>query len=175
MVDPARRRRLARPAGKSIARCGVVPTSKRDLFGSSRMSQTFRAHAKRRPSRLRRAHSRCGRHRRSSRYELAAAPACLLPLAVLWLGNRHQPAFIDLLMAVTLAVLDVFLFGCAMNRLVVFYLDEHKRVFPHSAFRGQTPDDMYRAVHTDILPFPRELSSLRRLSRIADRRGVRKG
>jgi putative transposase len=27
--------------------------------------------------------------------------------------------------------------------LVEFYIDEHNRVLPHSAFRGQTPDEMY--------------------------------
>jgi transposase InsO family protein len=28
-------------------------------------------------------------------------------------------------------------------RLVEFYVQEHNRVLPHSAFRGQTPDEMY--------------------------------
>ena len=28
-------------------------------------------------------------------------------------------------------------------RLVVFYVDQHNRVIPHSAFHGQTPDEMY--------------------------------
>ena len=35
-----------------------------------------------------------------------------------------------------------------------FYVDEHNRVLPHSAFRGQTPDEMYfgtgDAVPTDL-------------------------
>jgi hypothetical protein len=30
-----------------------------------------------------------------------------------------------------------------VRRLVAFYVDEHNRVFPHSAFQGQTPDEMY--------------------------------
>ena len=30
-----------------------------------------------------------------------------------------------------------------VRRLVAFYVDQHNRVLPHSAFRGQTPDDMY--------------------------------
>ena len=30
-----------------------------------------------------------------------------------------------------------------VRRLVAFYVDEHNRVLPHSAFRGQTPDEMY--------------------------------
>ena len=31
----------------------------------------------------------------------------------------------------------------AVRRLVTVYVDEHNRVLPHSAFRGQTPDEMY--------------------------------
>ena len=30
-----------------------------------------------------------------------------------------------------------------VRRLVEFYVHEHNRVLPHSAFRGQTPDEMY--------------------------------
>jgi hypothetical protein len=30
-----------------------------------------------------------------------------------------------------------------VHRLVAFYVDEHNRVLPHSAFRGQMPDEMY--------------------------------
>jgi len=30
-----------------------------------------------------------------------------------------------------------------VRRLVAFYVDEHNRVLPHSAFGGQTPDEMY--------------------------------
>ena len=30
-----------------------------------------------------------------------------------------------------------------VRRLVEFYVAEHNRVLPHSAFRGQTPDEMY--------------------------------
>ena len=30
-----------------------------------------------------------------------------------------------------------------MRRLVAFYVDQHNRVLPHSAFHGQTPDEMY--------------------------------
>jgi putative transposase len=41
-----------------------------------------------------------------------------------------------------------------VRRLVAFYVDEHNRVPPHSAFRGQTPDEMYfgtgDAVATDL-------------------------
>ena len=30
-----------------------------------------------------------------------------------------------------------------VRRLVAFYVEEHNCVMPHSAFRGQTPDQMY--------------------------------
>ena len=30
-----------------------------------------------------------------------------------------------------------------MEKLVKFYVQEHKERLPHSAFRGQTPDEMY--------------------------------
>ena len=29
------------------------------------------------------------------------------------------------------------------EQTAAFYVDEHNRVLPHSAFRGQTPDEMY--------------------------------
>jgi hypothetical protein len=30
-----------------------------------------------------------------------------------------------------------------IRRLVAFYVHEHNHVLPHSAFRGQTPEEMY--------------------------------
>ena len=30
-----------------------------------------------------------------------------------------------------------------VRRLVAFYVEEHNEVLPHSAFRGQKPDEMY--------------------------------
>jgi hypothetical protein len=38
--------------------------------------------------------------------------------------------------------------------LVAFYVDEHNRVLPHSAFRGQTPDEMYYGTGDAILGRP---------------------
>jgi hypothetical protein len=32
-----------------------------------------------------------------------------------------------------------------VRRLITLYVDEHNRMLPHSAFRGQTPDEMYVA------------------------------
>jgi len=48
-----------------------------------------------------------------------------------WRTLKHQWLFLHSLDSVT------------VRRLVAFYVDEHNRVLPHSAFRGQTPDEMY--------------------------------
>jgi transposase InsO family protein len=49
-----------------------------------------------------------------------------------WRSLKHQWLFLHSLDRVT-----------TVRRLVAFYVDEHNRVLPHSAFRGQTPDEMY--------------------------------
>ena len=49
-----------------------------------------------------------------------------------WRALKHQWLFLHPLDSVT-----------TVRRLVAFYVDEHNRVLPHSAFRGQTPDEMY--------------------------------
>jgi hypothetical protein len=49
-----------------------------------------------------------------------------------WRSLKHQWLFLHPLDSVT-----------AVRRLVEFYVHEHNRVLPHSAFRGQTPDEMY--------------------------------
>jgi putative transposase len=49
-----------------------------------------------------------------------------------WRCLKHQWLFLHSLDSVTI-----------VRRLVAFYVDEHNRVLPHSAFRGQTPDEMY--------------------------------
>ena len=60
-----------------------------------------------------------------------------------WRSLKHQWLFLHSLDNVT-----------TVRRLVAFYVDEHNRVLPHSAFRGQTPDEMYfgtgDAVPTDL-------------------------
>ena len=43
-----------------------------------------------------------------------------------------------------------------VRRLVAFYVDEHNRVPPHSAFRGQTPDEMYFGIGDTV---PADLTS----------------
>jgi transposase InsO family protein len=49
-----------------------------------------------------------------------------------WRSLKHQWLFLHSLDSVT-----------TVRRLVAFYVDEHNRVLPHAAFRGQTPDEMY--------------------------------
>ena len=49
-----------------------------------------------------------------------------------WRFLTHQWCFLHSLDSVT-----------TVRRLVELYVDEHNRVLPHSAFRGQTPDEMY--------------------------------
>jgi putative transposase len=49
-----------------------------------------------------------------------------------WRSLKHQWLFLHSLDSVA-----------TVRRLVEFYVDEHNRMLPHSAFRGQTPDEMY--------------------------------
>jgi transposase InsO family protein len=49
-----------------------------------------------------------------------------------WRSLKHQWLFLHALDSVT-----------TVRRLVAFYVDEHNRMLPHSAFDGQTPDEMY--------------------------------
>jgi putative transposase len=49
-----------------------------------------------------------------------------------WRSLKHQWLFLHSLDSVA-----------TIRRLVAFYVQEHNHVLPHSAFRGQTPDEMY--------------------------------
>jgi transposase InsO family protein len=49
-----------------------------------------------------------------------------------WRSLKHQWLFLNTLDTVS-----------AVEKLVSFYVDEHNTRLPHSAFRGQTPDEMY--------------------------------
>ena len=49
-----------------------------------------------------------------------------------WRSLKHQWLFLHSLDSVT-----------TVRRLVEFYVQERNQVLPHSAFRGQTPDEMY--------------------------------
>ena len=49
-----------------------------------------------------------------------------------------------------------------MRRLVAFYVEEHNQRLPHSAFRGQTPDEMYFGKGGSV---PDELASANKAAR----------
>jgi hypothetical protein len=53
---------------------------------------------------------------------------------------------------------------------VEFYVDEHNRVLPHSAFRGQTPDEMYFGTGDTV---PADLTSGAAAARRARRQAVK--
>jgi putative transposase len=57
--------------------------------------------------------------------------------------------------------LDTF---AALEKLIIFYVEDHNTVIPHAAFAGQTPDEMYfgRGDHV-----PRELAAGRARARAA--------
>jgi hypothetical protein len=61
-----------------------------------------------------------------------------------WRSLKHQWLFLHPLDSVA-----------TIRRLVAFYVHEHHHVLPHSAFRGQTPDEMYfgtgDAVPADVM------------------------
>jgi hypothetical protein len=49
-----------------------------------------------------------------------------------------------------------------LEKLVGFYVTEHKSRLPHSAFRGQTPDEMYFNTGNHV---PDELEAARQAAR----------
>ncbi len=68
-----------------------------------------------------------------------------------WRTLKHQWLFLNNLDSVS-----------ALRRLVDFYISEHNMRLPHSAFRGQTPDEMYFGTGTDI---PSDLDAQRKEAR----------
>ena len=78
-----------------------------------------------------------------------------------WRALKHQWLYLNTLDTVT-----------TLETLVTFYVDEHNTQLPHSAFRGQTPDEMYFGTGNDI---PAELEAARisaRKSRIEANRNM---
>ena len=68
-----------------------------------------------------------------------------------WRTLKHQWLYLNTLD--TLSRLD---------KLIAFYVDEHNTRLPHSAFRGQTPDEMYFGTGKHI---PQELETGRKDAR----------
>jgi transposase InsO family protein len=78
-----------------------------------------------------------------------------------WRALKHQWLYLNTLDTVS-----------TLETLVTFYVDEHNTQLPHSAFRGQTPDEMYFGTGNDI---PAELEAARisaRKSRIGSNRNM---
>ena len=68
-----------------------------------------------------------------------------------WRVLKHQWLYLNTLDTVN-----------AIKNLVAFYVDEHNTRLPHSAFRGQTPDEMYFGTGNHI---PDELETAKRIAR----------
>jgi len=68
-----------------------------------------------------------------------------------WRALKHQWLFLNTLDSVEM-----------VRKLVAFYVEEHNQRLPHSAFRGQTPDEMYFGKGEGI---PDDLESARGVAR----------
>jgi putative transposase len=77
-----------------------------------------------------------------------------------WRVLKHQWLFLNTLDSVR-----------SVEKLVAFYVQEHNARLPHSAFRGQTPDEMYFGTGDKI---PAELEAARQLARQARAEANRK-
>ena len=64
-----------------------------------------------------------------------------------WRVMKHQWLFLNQLDSLT-----------KLRRLVEFYVNQHNTVLPHSAFKGQTPDEMYFLTGDDV---PAQLEAAR--------------
>ena len=72
-----------------------------------------------------------------------------------WRQLKHQWLFLNTLDSVA-----------TVRKLVEFYVQQHNEHVPHSAFEGQTPDEMYFATGADV---PEKLKAARLLARHARR------
>jgi transposase InsO family protein len=68
-----------------------------------------------------------------------------------WRALKHQWLFLNTLDGVA-----------KLRRLVAFYVEEHNTRLPHSAFRGQTPDEMYFGTGGEV---PAQLEAARGAAR----------
>jgi hypothetical protein len=70
-----------------------------------------------------------------------------------WRTLKHQWLYLNSLDTIT-----------TLEKLVGFYVDEHNTRLPHSAFRGQTPEEMYFGTGAHI---PEQLEAARLAARQA--------
>jgi putative transposase len=73
------------------------------------------------------------------------------PIESRWRTLKHQWLYLNTLDTVR-----------TLKKLVAFYVDEHNSRLPHSAFRGQTPDEMYFGTGGHI---PDQLAAARKAAR----------
>jgi hypothetical protein len=78
-----------------------------------------------------------------------------------WRSLKHQWLFLHSLDSVT-----------TVRRLVAFFVDEHNRVLLHSAFRGQTPDEMYFGTGAAVPADLRSRAPVARRTRVAANRSA---
>ncbi len=70
-----------------------------------------------------------------------------------WRTLKHQWLYLNTLDSLS-----------SLRKLVAFYVEEHNTRLPHSAFHGQTPDEMHFATGGHV---PEELALRRRAARTA--------
>jgi hypothetical protein len=78
-----------------------------------------------------------------------------------WCCLKHQWLFLHPLDSVA-----------TIRRLVALYVHEHNHVLPHSAFRGQTPDEMYFGIGDAVPSDLRSRAAVARRARAAANRSA---
>jgi hypothetical protein len=78
-----------------------------------------------------------------------------------WRSLKHQWLFLHPLDSVA-----------TIRRLVTFYVHEHNHVLPHTAFRGQTPDEMYFGIGDTVAADLRARADAARQARVAANRSA---
>ena len=69
------------------------------------------------------------------------------PIEAFWKSMKHQWLYLNTLDTVA-----------SVKKLIAFYVEEHNSRLPHSAFQGQTPDEMYYGTGCDV---PEKLATAR--------------
>ena len=78
-----------------------------------------------------------------------------------WRSLKHQWLFLHPLDSVA-----------TIRRLVAFYVHEHNHVLPHSAFHGETPDEMYYGTGDEVAADLKARAAAARQARVAANRSV---
>lgn len=78
-----------------------------------------------------------------------------------WRTLKHQWLYLNTLDTVS-----------SLHRLVAFYVEEHNTRLPHSAFHGETPDEMYFGTGRHVADELRSQRTAARLARLQSNRAV---